>query len=403
MLQQIIIQRIIDYQQQKTKRFGTGLKREVLADLPVLQSHALIVSGIRRCGKSTLLKQLLEKEQEKVLFLNFDDPRLSNFELSDFELLDEIIENKKYEILFFDEIQVVTGWELYIRQKLDEGFRVAVTGSNASLLSRELGTKLTGRHINKELFPFSYREFLQFKSLEANEKSFRKYTDAGGFPEFLKTNNPDVLSELFENILNRDIIVRYGIRDAKLLRNLAVYLISNAGNLVTANKLTQPLGAKNASTVLDYFSFLEDTYLLSFMPKFSYSLKIQMVNPKKVYVIDSGLLQVASNSFTDDKGHILENMVFCELRRKRKTVFYFNENGAECDFTVMQKDKFEQVIQVCYELTAENREREIKGLNAAMDFFKTDNGIILTFNQRDAYIHNGKRIEIYPVWQWLTN
>ena len=402
MVLKIVIQRVIDYQRQKINRFGAGLQRELLPDLPALQSHALIVSGIRRCGKSTLLKQLLEKEQEKVLFLSFDDPRLSDFELSDFQLLDEIIENKKYEILFFDEIQVIGKWELYIRQKLDEGFRVAVTGSNASLLSRELGTKLTGRHISKELFPFSYREFLQFKNLEANEKSFQKYTDSGGFPEFLKTNNPDVLSELFENILTRDIIVRYGIRDARLLRNLAVYLISNAGNLVTANKLTQSLGAKTATTILEYFSFLEDTYLLSFMPKFSYSIKVQMVNPKKVYVIDSGLLQVASNSFTDDKGRILENMVFCELQRKRKNLYYFNENGSECDFVVMQNEKFEQVIQVCYEMTPENSKREINGLNNVMDFFKTDKGIILTFNQHDAYMHAGKRVEIIPVWQWLT-
>ena len=401
MVQQIIIQRVIDYQKQKTDRFGTGLKRELLLALPSLQSHALIVSGIRRCGKSTLLKQLIEKERKEVLFLNFEDPRLSNFELSDFELLDSIIENRKYEVLYFDEIQVVDRWELYIRQKLDEGFSIVITGSNASLLSRELGTKLTGRHVNKELFPFSYREFLQFKNLESNDKSFQKYTDSGGFPEFLKTKNPDVLTELFENILNRDIIVRYGIRDAKLLRNLTVYLISNAGNLVTANKLVHLLGAKSSATILEYFSFLEDTYLLSFIPRFSYSLKVQMVNPRKVYVIDSGLLQVTSNSFTDNKGHILENIVFCELRRKHKNLFYFNENNAECDFIVMENNNFKVAIQVCYELTAENRNREMNGLNSAMDFFKTKNGVILTYNQRDAYMHNGNRVKIMPVRQWL--
>jgi predicted AAA+ superfamily ATPase len=402
MVQQIVIQRVIDYQKQRNNRFGTGLQRELLPDLPSLQSHALIVSGIRRCGKSTLLKQLLEKEQKKVLFLNFDDPRLSNFELSDFELLDEIIKNNRYEVLFFDEIQVIDKWELYIRQKLDEGFRVVVTGSNASLLSRELGTKLTGRHISKELFPFSYREFLQFKNFEASDKSFQKYADLGGFPELLKTNNADVLAELFENILTRDIIVRYGIRDAKLLKNLAVYLISNAGNLVTANKLAPALGAKTTTTILEYFSFLENTYLISFLPKFGYSIKAQMVNPKKVYVIDSGLLQVTSNSFRDDKGHILENMVFCELKRRRKNLFYFNESGSECDFVVLQNEKFEQVIQVCYEITTENSKRELNGLNNAMEFFKTTNGIILTFNQCDAYMYNGKKIEIMPVWQWLT-
>jgi predicted AAA+ superfamily ATPase len=388
-------------QRQKLDRQTLGLERELLLKLPDLDTHALIISGVRRCGKSTILMQLLKQRTQPVLYLNFDDLRIYGFVLKDFQLLDKIIEYNKSEVLFFDEIQVVEGWELYIRQKLDEGFRVFVTGSNATMLSRELGTKLTGRHITKELFPFSYREFLQFKNLEHNAKSLQKYMKTGGFPQFVKTNNTDILLELFTDILNRDIIVRYGIRDAAALKRLAVYLVSNTGNLVTAGKLQQPLSIKSSATILEYFSFLEDTYLLSFMPKFSYSLKVQAVNPRKVYVVDTGLLQVASNSFTDNKGLILENLVFNELRRQTKHLYYFNENGSECDFVVMKNEKLQQVIQVCYEMTTENSEREINGLNSAMDFFKTDNGVILTFNQHDAYMHNGKRVEIMPVWEWL--
>ena len=403
MIQQSVLQRVVETQKNRMLRLGTGLKREVLPDLPALQSHALVVTGIRRCGKSTLLKQMIETDDSKKLFLSFEDPRLYNFELSDFEILDSIIEDSKSETLFLDEIQVVDKWELYIRQKLDEGFRVAVTGSNASLLSRELGSKLTGRHISKELFPFSYREFLDFKSLKADEKSLQKYIDAGGFPEFLKTNNMDILSELFHDILNRDIIVRHGIRDARSLKNLAVYLVSNAGNLVTASKLQQPLNIKAAATILDYFSFLEDTYLVNFMPKFSYSLKVQMVNPRKIYVIDSGIIKIASTAFTEDRGHLLENLVYWELRRQGKELYYFNENKAECDFVVMKNEKIEQVIQVCYELLAGNREREIHGLKEAMDFFNTDKGLIISFNQRDAFMYNGKRVEVLPAWEFLTN
>jgi predicted AAA+ superfamily ATPase len=402
MIQHTVLQRVIDAQKKKMMHFGAGFNREVLPDLPALQSHALIVTGIRRCGKSTLLKQMIGTDESKKLFLSFEDPRLFNFELSDFEIFDDIIEKSGSETLFLDEIQVVDGWEIYVRQKLDEGYRVAMTGSNASLLSRELGTKLTGRHISKELFPFSYREFLGFKKLQANETSFQKYMDTGGFPEFLKTNNTDILSELFYDILNRDIIVRHGIRDVRSLKNLAVYLISNTGNLVTANKLQQSLSIKARTTVLYYFSFLEDTYLVNFMPKFSYSLKTQLINPRKIYVIDSGIIKIASTAFTENKGHLLENIIYWDLRRRGKTLYYFNENKAECDFVVMEKEKIEQVIQVCYELLPENREREIRGLKAAMDFFKIEQGLIISFNQRDALICDGKRIEVLPAWEFLT-
>ena len=401
MIQQAVLQKVIDTQKKKMLRSGTGFPRKILSDMPSLQSHALIVTGIRRCGKSTLLQQMLEADKSKKLFLSFEDPRLFNFELSDFEILDTIIENSNSETLFLDEIQVIDGWELYVRQKLDEGFRVTITGSNASMLSRELGTKLTGRHISKELFPFSYCEFLEFKRLQADEKSLQKYMKTGGFPEFIKTNNTDILTELFLDILNRDIIVRHGIRDARSLKNLAVYLVSNVGNLVTANKLQQPLNIKTAATILDYFSFLEDTYLVNFMPKFSYSYKVQMVNPRKIYVIDPGIINVASASFTEDKGHLLENLIYWELRRQGKKLYYFNENKAECDFVVMKNEKIEQIIQVCYELLPENREREIRGLTEAMDFLKIKNGLIVSFNQRDAFMHNGRRIEILPAWEFL--
>ncbi|MDR0680469.1 MAG: ATP-binding protein [Dysgonamonadaceae bacterium] len=402
MLQQSLIQEVINVQERKIERQPFGTEREILPVFPDTDTHALIVSGIRRCGKSTLLVQLLKNRKQPSLYLNFENPRLFGFELSDFQLLDNIITNKKSELLFFDEIQVVRHWELYVRQKLDEGFKVFVSGSNASLLSRELGTKLTGRHITKELFPFSYREFLAFKSLAADAKSWQKYMDTGGFPEFIKTNNPDVLTELFYDILNRDIIVRHGIRDANALKRLAIYLISNVGNLVTAGKLKQPLSIKSTATILDYFSFFEDTYLINFLPKFSYSFKIQLINPRKIYVIDSGIIKIASASFTKNEGHKLENLVYWELRRRGKELYYFNEKGRECDFVVMQNNKIEQIIQVCYELTAENTEREQRGLHEAMQFFNTDNGTIITNEQSDIYVFNGKQINIIPAYQYFT-
>ena len=247
MIKQSDILPVVDLQNQRLEEKEVGLERDLLSFLPLnLFNHALIISGIRRCGKSTLLNQFIKKGHHDAFFLNFDTPKFYNFELVDFEILDLIITQSGKKFLFFDEIQVVDGWELYVRQKLDEGFRIAITGSNASLLSKELGTKLTGRHITKELFPFSFSEFLRYKSLAPDAETFLHYMKMGGFPEYIKTANTDILYTLVDDILYRDIAVRHNIRDVKSLKRLITFLISNVGNLVTATKLTQPLGIKTA-------------------------------------------------------------------------------------------------------------------------------------------------------------
>jgi len=183
--------KIIEFQQKEIKSQKTGLPRFALEALPDLQTHAAIISGIRRCGKSTLLAQKLKKEKGKRLYFNFDDIRLTNFDSQDLILLGSIIKDGKYKTLFLDEPQIVEKWELFVKLKLQEGVKVFVTGSNASLLSRELGTRLTGRHITKELFPFSYKEFTRFKKTKAGAASFQKYLDMGGFPEYLATQKID--------------------------------------------------------------------------------------------------------------------------------------------------------------------------------------------------------------------
>jgi predicted AAA+ superfamily ATPase len=237
--------------------------RDNLAALPDVDNYALIVSGIRRCGKSTLLQQLLKKKQMQTIYINFDDSRLYDFEIPDFQKLDAIIHESGKEILMFDEIQIIKGWERYVRQKLDENFKVFVTGSNASLLSKELGTSLTGRHITKELFPFSYNEFCRFKHKERDINSLKEYMLLGGFPEYLKTSYEEILADLLDDILIRDIAIRYGIKDTRGLKRLTIYLLSNIGNLTSANKLKEPSGINSATTILEYISHLEQSYLIS--------------------------------------------------------------------------------------------------------------------------------------------
>jgi len=345
--------------------------------------------------------QIIEKlPKEDFLYLNFEMPQLYNFNISDFTRLDNIITKNGTKILFFDEIQYVEAWEIYVRQKLDEGYRVIITGSNASLMSKELGTKLTGRHISQELFPFSYSEFLSFKDLKASAESLEQYLTTGGFPEYLKTQYDEQLSTPFDDILFRDIVARFGIKDIKSLQRLAVYLYSNIGNRITATGLKQNLSIGATSTVLSWFSHFELSYLLFFLPMFSYSTKAQLINPRKVYAIDLGMIDIVSNQLTEDKGHKLENLIYLHLRRKYKELYYFDEKG-ECDFVAMKNAKVKELIQVSYQLTPDNFEREINGLKKAMHFFNMNKGKIITLNAKDSFKENGFEIEVIPAFEYL--
>ncbi|OOH88617.1 AAA family ATPase [Pasteurellaceae bacterium 15-036681] len=400
MLLKTEIKQAIEIQQQQLLTQKT-YPRQMLEKIKILPNFALVVSGIRRSGKSTLLTQLIEKQAEKsYLFLNFDTPKLFNFEFSDFALLDEIIaENPQVQTLYFDEIQVIDGWEVYVRGKLDQGFQVVVTGSNASLLSRELGSKLTGRHISKELFPFSFVEFCESLSKEKSAKAVENYLHLGGFPQYLQFNEDEILNALINDILYRDIIVRFGIRDERSMKRLLLFLAGNVGNLITAGKLKQSIEVKSTATVQVYLSHLEQAYVIQMLPKFAYSYKTQLANPRKVYFIDNGLQRVISPSFTQDLGRKLENAVFWELRRQFSEIYYYNENNKECDFVVCQNSTPVQLVQVCWQLTAENLTRERDGLLDAMNFFDFEQGLIITLDQEDKMIVDGKVIEVVPFWK----
>ncbi len=389
---------------QKKEAFSEAEKvteRTLMPDLPNISTHVLILSGIRRCGKSTLLRQFVRRNFEDVFYLNFEDVKLYGFDIKDFVLLDRVIDETGLKVLYFDEIQIVEGWELYVRQKLDQKFQVIITGSNASLLSAELGTKLTGRHITKELFPFSYAEYLDFKNTDANYESLSAYLTEGGFPDYLKQKLPEILVFLIEDILNRDIIVRYGLKDGGAIKKLCSYLFANNGTLVVPSKLTSAVGVKSSTTILNYFSYFENSYLIAMVPKFDWSAKAQMLSAKKMYVIDPGLVQVGSTSFSRNFGHLLESVIFWHLRRKTKEIYYFNENNMECDFIVRFKDETTRVVQVCWELTLENREREINGLLQAMRYFKTENGLIVSANSTDTIQTDSGLISVIPAYQFL--
>jgi predicted AAA+ superfamily ATPase len=362
---------------------------------------AIIISGIRRCGKSTLLLNFLKNTTDPKYF-NFEDPRAASFDISDFERLESIFEenNNKSEYLFFDEIQNIENWEKYIRNSLDKHKIIFITGSNASLLSKELGTRLTGRHIRYELFPFSYPEFLDFMAESPGIESFNEYFEHGGFPAYLKTKNIKILQELFTDIIIRDIVVRHGIRNSREIQDIALYLLSNVAKEFSFNSLKKISNLGSVNSVIAYLSHLEDSYLLFSVPKFDYSLKKQMANPKKIYAIDSGLINATTLSFSSDKGRILENIIFISLRADEKTIFYYKNKG-ECDFVIKDREKIVSAIQVCYELTEFNQERELNGLMEAMNEFDLKEAFIITYNQEDKFIINNLSISIVPAWKWL--
>ncbi|MDR0567507.1 MAG: ATP-binding protein, partial [Prevotellaceae bacterium] len=253
--------------------------------------------------------------------MNFEDIRLSAFETADFTRLLNEIRRRNINVLFFDEIQAAAGWEIFIYQILREGFKVFISGSNASLLSTEMATHLTGRQVSIELFPFSYSEFLKMKNLQANAETFDLYLKIGGMPEFVKTERQIVLTSLTDDILIKDIAVRHSLKDTDSLRQLTLYLNTNIGRPVSANKLTNLFGIKTASTLLEYFSYLQDCYLFDFVPQFSYSLKTQTRNPKKVYAVDTGLSSALAFKLSENVGFLFENAVYLHLRRRHRKIY----------------------------------------------------------------------------------
>ena len=392
------IKKYLELNKNSAKRF---VDEKSVSPLP---SFARIITGVRRCGKSTVVQMHFLKKS--AFYLNFEDTSLYGFDTKDFEILNEAIEKFSKEnsckYLCFDEIQSVNGWEIFVHRKLEENYLVIVTGSNASLLSWELGTRLTGRHLDYEMFPFSFQEFCVLKKLKVNTNSFSKYLTQGGFPEAIKNESDEILQRLFDDILTRDIAVRHSIRDVRTLKILSLYLASNCGNLISGSKLSAQLGIKTNVTILEYLSYLEQCYLFFFVPKFNYSAKAQSVNPKKVYCIDTGMIQSVTLSSNADMGRMLENAVFIELRRRTKNIWYYSESSFECDFLYGHDSVPENAVQVCYELTSENREREVRGLVETCRKFPGVKPLIVTFNQKDKISYDGMIIEAIPAVEFFT-
>lgn len=406
-----LLEELIHTQKETFRAKDPGIPRAIDTAGITKTGSIVVITGIRRCGKSTLLRQISE-QYEDFLYINFDDDRLMDFAVTDFPALMLVFEKTSpgVKTIFIDEIQNVSGWERFIRRIHDEGYKVFLTGSNANLLSQELGTRLTGRYTAITLYPFSFQEVLQFRAISTSRitaksraailAEFDRYLAGGGFPEYLTSGDPEYLKRIYDDILYRDIVSRFGIREVKGFRQLAHYLVTNTANPATYNALKNTLGFKSVVSVRDYIGFLEQAYLIIELYRYDPSVKKQYVSDKKLYSIDTGLRNAVAFRFSDDKGRLLENLILIELLRRSKSVFFF-KNPKECDFITEERGKITGAIQVCYDLTRENRDRELDGLLGAMKVHGLKEGLILTYLQEEVIAQDGYTLRVLPAWKWL--
>ena len=406
-----ILQQVVADQRELINRKNMGIPRQTDVENHLRSKQISVISGIRRSGKSTLMLQIA-RHLKDFHFITFDDERFLNFTVSDFNaLLTELEKSYHSENLFFDEIQNIPGWERFTRRLHDQDYKVYISGSNSKLLSSELATHLTGRYIKTELFPFSFPEYLALKKIDPNARStsglslligaFDKYLVNGGFPEYLTTSDPGYLGRIYEDIIYRDIIARFAIRNSRGFRNLAQYLFTNFTKETNYNSLAKILGFSSTTSVRDYISCLSESYLLFEMYRYDSSLKRQYLSNKKIYVIDNGLRNAVSFRTGQDTGRMLENMVYIELRRRGSECwFYRTAGGLEVDFYIPGNDH--QLIQVCYNMTDPlTRKRETAELDTAMKELNLKESLILTYNERSELKTASGLIRIIPTWEWL--
>jgi len=396
------------------KRFTNqdpGIPRRIDPEQYRNKDRIVVISGVRRSGKSTFLKQL-SLGFPSFLYLNADDDRLIGATTEDLASLLFIWEElyPGVRTVFFDEIQNIPGWERIVRRMHDEGYRIFLTGSNAQMLSSELGTHLTGRYIRIELFPFGFDEYCTFHQVSWNPSGihttsesaaalrlFSQYIDDGGFPEYLKDPDPEILQRTFDDILFRDVIARYGIREIKSFRLLCRYLYTNMTREASLTSLASVVQMKSPVSLKNWIRYLEDTYLIGSLSPYEYSMKKQLSRNQKYYGIDTALRNAVSFRFSDDHGLLLENIVWLELRRRGYELYWLKGEN-ECDFIAFKQGKMSMAIQVCWNLSDENQEREFSGLMEACTSFHGSTGYLLTLHQEDSP-EGG--IRVMPVWKWI--
>ncbi len=419
MIKNIVYQHKIEKENLMSKDY---IFREKLAYVQKFIDSDLIkiVIGPRRAGKSVAGFLLLKGRE--FAYLNFDDENLLKVKDYDdiIKAIFEIYPNSKF--IFFDEIQNLENWEIFVNKLHRRGYNLILTGSNAKLLSRELATALTGRYIPIEIFPFSFKEFLDYQGFSISKENINppevhgkllnyleKYLTDGGFPEVVvkKLDAQIYLETLSNSILFKDVVKRYNVRYSQKIYDLNNYLRSNVTSEYSFLKLKNILGFRSTVTLQNYLSYLEEAFLIFTLNRFSFKMKEQIKAPKKVYLVDNGFFWQISSRFSFDFGKLIENSVFVEiLRRNFKPnndfFFYKTGSGKEVDFVIKKAFKVEQLIQVCYRIDdLRTKEREIRALIEAGRELDCKNLTVLCWDYEAEDVFKGEKIKFIPLWKWL--
>jgi len=412
--------KVIDFWQKSALK-NNLFERAVLNAVDFKSKEIVDLVGPRRSGKSSVLKLIIKKLKlkDEFLYLNFED--LFFVENNDPQIIEEFVDvyreyfNANVKYLFLDEIQEIKNWEKAIRKLRDDGnFKIFITGSSSKLLSRELATLITGRHLSYYVFPLSFAEFLDFEKVKVKskkdivvrdkflQKKFDEYLEWGGFPEAVLQKNHELLKNYFFDILEKDIMARYEVRDRAMLEKMAVFLLTNSAKIVTMESLKNNFNL-SFETVSTYMEYFKNSFLLFDLAQFSFSLKKQQKAFKKFYAIDVALAKNASFKLSEDRGRVLENAVFLELKLRENSLYYYKtKDGKEVDFFSINKRKDKELIQVSWSVAEEDtRNREIKSLVSAMEELKMKKGTLLTYGESDIMEKDGKEITIMPVWRWM--
>lgn len=395
----------------------TGLiERDLVLDKYLNTAQVVVITGVRRCGKSSLLfliKEAMRLKESEFCYCNFDDERITAYPALFNDIYTLHLEMYRTEpVFFFDEIQEVPGWEKFVSRMYEQTRKVFVTGSNATLLSSEISSSLTGRNKVLELFPFSFSEFLRMegkiypkerwsvkqRSLLIND--LNAFIQTGGFPLIVKEKDTEIAHALFQDILYRDIVVRYKLSNVEEVKQIALFLASNIGKLFSYATLQAVSGLKSLSSVKNYLQYLEASYLFYYLKKFDYSLKKQIMNSRKVYAIDNAIPIRLGFRFSEDKGRLLENAVFMELLRRGCELYYFS-GKYECDFLVKENLNIVEAIQVTNEINAGNFHREIGGLVEAVHSLNIHKATLIVFQEYKYPGNLPKEVSVVPAYEWF--
>ena len=381
-----------------------------------------IIAGPRRAGKSVF--GMLGLKDKDFAYLNFDDDRIRQVSNTD-DILEGIISvYGGTKLIFFDEIQNLSGWELFVNKLHRRGYKIVITGSNSKLLSREMAGALTGRHCLHEVLPFSFAEFLKIRNTDfklddvltpekkgALLNSLKTYMTFGGFPEIIQesVNAKSYLDALFESTLLKDVVTRYKVRFARQLYDLSLYMASNVSSEYTFGSLRKNLLFNSTLTVQNYVGFLEETYLFFSLNRFSFKFKEQIRSPRKIYMVDNGYVTSCAFRVNPDYGKLLENLVFIELLRRGyrpnlELFYYRTSTGKEVDFLVRKGLHPEELIQVCFQTDdSKTMKREMCSLADAGDELQCRNLTVITFDTDGEDKTDGRTIRFIPVWKWLLS